>query len=82
MGELTLVIATSCVGFVMAFMIGAQDVSNALGTSVGSKAVTVRQAILIPVVPCVLLRTCSVYSVTLLRDRLVLLVQLLNFLER
>ena len=31
----------------MAWAIGAQDVSNALGTSVGSKAITVQQAIYI-----------------------------------
>ena len=37
----------SSIAFAMAWAIGAQDVSNALGTSVGSKAVTVRQAIYI-----------------------------------
>eukprot|EP00471_Norrisiella_sphaerica_P010452 CAMPEP_0184495380 /NCGR_PEP_ID=MMETSP0113_2-20130426/31119_1 /TAXON_ID=91329 /ORGANISM="Norrisiella sphaerica, Strain BC52" /LENGTH=549 /DNA_ID=CAMNT_0026881537 /DNA_START=118 /DNA_END=1764 /DNA_ORIENTATION=+ len=34
-------------GFLMAWAIGAQDVSNALGTCVGSKAITIRQAIVI-----------------------------------
>jgi PiT family inorganic phosphate transporter len=34
-------------GFVMAWGIGANDVSNAMGTSVGSKAISIRQAILI-----------------------------------
>lgn len=35
------------IAFAMAWAIGAQDVSNALGTSVGSKAITVQQAIYI-----------------------------------
>jgi PiT family inorganic phosphate transporter len=34
-------------GFLMACGIGANDVSNAVGTSVGSKAITIKQAILI-----------------------------------
>ena len=35
------------IAFLMAWAIGAQDVSNALGTSVGSKAITVKQAVYI-----------------------------------
>jgi phosphate/sulfate permease len=41
---LILKILTLCVGFYMAWNIGANDVSNAMGTSVGSKALTLRKA--------------------------------------
>ena len=41
-------ITLACVfGFFMAWGVGANDVANAMGTSVGSKAVTIRQAIVI-----------------------------------
>ena len=43
--ELVLLLA-GLFGFYMAFNIGANDVANAMGTSVGSRALTIRQAIL------------------------------------
>lgn len=46
----TLVIMAAIVGFFMAWGIGANDVANAMGTSVGSKALTIKQAILIAMV--------------------------------
>lgn len=44
---LTLLIFAAIVGFFMAWGIGANDVANAMGTSVGSKALTIKQAIFI-----------------------------------
>ena len=46
----TLVIFAGIVGFVMAWGIGANDVANAMGTSVGSKALTIKQAIIIAMI--------------------------------
>lgn len=37
----------SCFGFLMAWGIGANDVANSMGTSVGSKVITIGQAVLI-----------------------------------
>ena len=44
---LILKILTLCIGFYMAWNIGANDVSNAMGTSVGSKALTLRRAVIL-----------------------------------
>ena len=46
----TLIILAAVVGFIMAWGIGANDVANAMGTSVGSKALTIKQAIIIAMV--------------------------------
>lgn len=45
-GDFTLYLAVA-LGLYMAFSIGANDVANAMGTSVGSKALKIKQAILI-----------------------------------
>ncbi|KGE04809.1 inorganic phosphate transporter [Pseudohaliea rubra] len=45
-----LLILACIAGFFMAWGIGANDVANAMGTSVGSRALTIRQAILIAIV--------------------------------
>lgn len=48
-GSLLLILAC-CFAFFMAWGVGANDVANAMGTSVGSKAITIKQAILIAMV--------------------------------
>lgn len=45
-----LVIMACVFGFFMAWGVGANDVANAMGTSVGSKALTLKQAILIAII--------------------------------
>ena len=47
---LILIVLAAVVGFIMAWGIGANDVANAMGTSVGAKAITLKQAILIAMV--------------------------------
>jgi len=47
----TIILTLACVfGFLMAYGIGANDVANAMGTSVGSKTLTLKQAIVIAAV--------------------------------
>ena len=46
----TLVMIAAVVGFIMAYGIGANDGANAMGTSVGSKALTIKQAIIIAMI--------------------------------
>jgi len=45
-----LIVMAAVFGFFMAWGIGANDVANAMGTSVGSKALTIKQAILVAMV--------------------------------
>jgi len=45
-----LLIAACLFGFFMAWGVGANDVANAMGTSVGSKALTIKQAILVAMI--------------------------------
>ncbi|MCL5255890.1 MAG: inorganic phosphate transporter [Gammaproteobacteria bacterium] len=47
---LLLILLAAVFGFLMAWGIGANDVANAMGTSVGSKALTIKQAILVAMV--------------------------------
>lgn len=46
----TFIILACLFGFFMAWGVGANDVANAMGTSVGSKAITIKQAIIIAVI--------------------------------
>ena len=45
--EMLLIGITLVIGFYMAWNIGANDVANAMGTSVGSKALTMKRAVII-----------------------------------
>ncbi len=45
-----LVVLAAVFGFFMAWGIGANDVANAMGTSVGSKALTIKQAVIIAMI--------------------------------
>ena len=45
-----LLILACLFGFIMAYGVGANDVANAMGTSVGARAITIKQAILIAMV--------------------------------
>ena len=64
----TLVMIAAVVGFIMAYGIGANDVANAMGTSVGSKALTIKQAIIIAMIFefAIVESVCHHYFVSLL----------------
>lgn len=45
--QIWIVVVSFIIAFILAFGIGANDVANSFGTSVGSKALTLRQACLL-----------------------------------
>lgn len=48
--NMTLIVLAAAFAFFMAWGIGANDVANAMGTSVGSKALTIKQAIIVAMI--------------------------------
>lgn len=46
----TLILLAAAVGFLMAFGIGSNDVANAMGTSVGTRSLTIGQAVIIAMI--------------------------------
>ncbi|MFT5451126.1 MAG: PiT family inorganic phosphate transporter, partial [Enterobacterales bacterium] len=44
------IILAAIVGFIMAFGVGANDVANAMGTSVGAGALTIKQAVVVAMI--------------------------------
>ena len=63
-GQLFIIIGC-VVGFFMAWGIGANDVANAMGTSVGSRALTLGQAVMVACIfefACKFKYTCDHYS--------------------